>query len=63
MLQLNLVVVQQPSEELVGRRREAPLVEMHERDDVACRRLRQRLIVGNDPLLRLGEGAQEPLGH
>ena len=63
MLQLHLVVVQQPPEERMGGCREASLVDVHERDDVPRWRLRLRFAGGDDPLLRCGERAQESFGH
>jgi hypothetical protein len=55
VLQLHLVVVQQPSEERMDRRHEAPFMEVDEGDDVP--QWWHRLPAGNDPLLRRGERA------
>ena len=54
MLQLNLVVVQQPPEKFVSRGRKPPLMEVHERDDVAIGRRWHVLLAGQSPLL--GDG-------
>jgi hypothetical protein len=50
VLQLNLVVVQQPPEGSVGRNREPVLVEGDERYDIAVRRRRCIIVARNDPL-------------
>ena len=54
VLQLNLIVVQQTSEELVGRNRESTLVEGHKGDDVAIGWRRRILMAGHKPLHRIG---------
>ena len=51
MLQLHLVVMQQPPKELVGGGGESPLMEVSEGHDVAIRRRWRILIADQPPLL------------
>ena len=60
MLQLNLIVVQQPQEEYVGRGCEPTLMEVGKRHYVAVRRLWQILLAGQQPLLGQGPCAKKP---
>ena len=59
MLQLNPIVVQQPSEESVGRSCEPTLVEGDEGDDLAVGRRRHILATRYDPLHRRGPCAEK----
>ena len=56
VLQLHLVVMQQPPKELVGGGGESPLMEVSEGHDVAIRRRQCVLIAGQPPLLGGGRG-------
>ena len=59
MLQLNLVVVQQSSEERMGRNRESVLVDGREGHGVAIGRRRRLLATGHKPLYRVGPPAEK----
>ena len=54
VLQLHLIVMQQPLKELVGRGGESPLVEVSEGHNIAFGRRQRILIVGQLPLLSGG---------
>ena len=54
VLQLNLIVVQQTSEEWVGSNHESMLMEGRKGDDVAVERRRRILTAGHKPLHRIG---------
>ena len=51
VLQLHIVVIQQPLKELVGWSGESPLVEVSEGHEIAVGRPRRVLIAGQPPLL------------
>ena len=54
VLQLDLVVVQQPLEEWLGRNHESTLMEGREGHDVAIGRRRRILATGHEPLRHVG---------
>jgi hypothetical protein len=51
MLQLNLVIVEEPQEEAVGRRHKPAIVEVRERHHVAVRRRREVVAIRYYPLV------------
>ena len=59
VLQLHIVVMQQPPKELVGRGGESPLVEVSEGHNVAFERRRHVLIARQPPLLDGGPRAKK----
>ena len=59
VLQLHLLVIQQPPKKLVGRGGETPLVKASEGHHVAFERRRLVLITGQPPLLGYGQRAKE----
>ena len=59
VLQLDLVMVQQPLEERVGRNHEPALMEGHEGHDVAVGRCRHLLTTGHEPLHRLSSPTEK----
>ena len=61
MLQLQPIVVQQPSEESVGRNRELPLADGDEGDDIAVERRRHILTSRYDPLIHHGPCIEKAL--
>jgi hypothetical protein len=59
VLQLNLVVVEQPPEEWMRRHHESTLMERHEGDDVAIQRRRCILAARHEPLRRRSPCAEK----
>ena len=59
MLQLHLVVIQQPPKERVSKYGESPLMEVSEGHDIPFGRQRLVLITGQPPLLSRGQRAKE----
>ena len=59
VLQLHLVVIQQPSKELVSRYGESPLMEESKGHDISFWRQQHVLITGQPPLLDGGQRAKE----
>jgi len=59
VLQLHIVVIQQPLKELVGGSGESPLVEVSEGHNVALRQRWHVLIAGQPPLLGGGPRTEE----
>ena len=59
MLQLHLVVIQQPSKELMSRYGESPLMEESKGHDISFGRRWLVLITGQPPLLDDGQRAKE----
>ena len=59
VLQLHIVVIQQPSKELLGRGGKSPLMEVNEGHNVAFGRRWLILITGQPPLLGGGQRAKE----
>ena len=61
VLQLNLIVVQQTSEEWVGSNHESALMEGRKGDDVAVGRRRCILTAGHKPLRRIGPPTEKTM--
>ena len=59
VLQLHLLVIQQPSKELVSRYGESPLVEVSKGHDIPFGQQRHILIAGQPPLLGGGQRGKE----
>ena len=59
VLQLDLIVVQQTSEEWVGRNHESTLMEEREGDDVAIGWCRHIIATGHEPLHHIGPPAKK----
>ena len=63
VLQLHLVVMQQPPKELVGRSGKSLLMEVNEGHNVAFEQRRRVLIAGQPPLLSGGSRAKETMAN
>ena len=59
VLQLHIVVIQQPPKKLVGRGGESPLVEVSEGHNIAFGRRQRVLVAGQPPLLGGGPRAKK----